>query len=398
MSENVVNNEIESLQDSFNAIRKSLEKPTTGTGSTEQKIKKEDLIKKYFTPQKDKEIFRALPPMKGTKRIEEAHFHVVWVNTPKGKQIKKVFCPEHNNPKVPQVDSAGMPVLDPEGKYIMVSDPCPLCKKHREILSTQTPLYVKKENYSEEDKKIAEKNKEIFKEASGWEAKKFYIIKGIDQGATKDGVKFWRFKHNFKKTGVYDKLTPVLFDFTEIFKEDWTSAENGCDFSITTAKQTIPGSNREYTEVTAIGSRGKSKLTEDPILLNEWLSDTLTWRDVFKMPSAPNVSGYEYLEMVANGTQPYYNDTDSNNKHWVFPGRPDLQEKANTRTRDLGVDANSQREGYVANANINNITQSQITPNANQGVNLTQQVSNLAAASTQQAPETLPEVEDDLPF
>jgi len=39
--------------------------------------------------------------------------------------------------------------------------------------------------------------------------------------------------------------------------------------------------------------------------------------------------------MVANGTNPYWDETDANNKHWVFPGRPDLEEVANTRKANL---------------------------------------------------------------
>ena len=393
INENAMN-EIESLQETFNQIKKSQEKPNSSSGSTEQKIKKEDLIKKYFTPTKDKEIFRALPVKKGQKRIEEAHFHVIQVNTPKGKQYKKIYCPAHNNPKVPKLDANNLPVIDPEGKQIMVSEPCPLCDKYNKIIATQTPLYIKKENYSDEDKKIAEKNKEIFKEASLWEAKKFYIIKGIDKGQQKDGPKFWRFKHNFKKQGVLDKLGPVLTDFYEVHQKDFTDVEFGLDISITTAKQTLPGTNKEYTEVTSIGQRNSCKLTDDPIQLKEWLDDDLTWRDVYKLPSAPGISSKEYLEMVVNGTQPYFDDSDSNNKHWVFPGRPDLQEKANTRNRDLT------QQSYIANANIETITPSQVTPNPVQPVNLTQQINNMANSvnTTQQSQSSIPEDTDDLPF
>ena len=66
-----------------------------------------------------------------------------------------------------------------------------------------------------------------------------------------------------------------------------------------------------------------------------WLDDDVNWRDVFKPKQAPNMPPYEFLEATANGSNPYWEDTDQTNKHWVFPGRPDLQEKANTRTMNL---------------------------------------------------------------
>lgn len=419
--------EIEALQATFAQIKQA---QTNGfsnlpqDGENKPKIKREDLMKKYFTPQNEKEIFRVLPPKKGEKHIEEAYFHVVSVNTPKGKQTKKIYCPAHNNPKVPKTDPSGNILLDAVGNPIMVDDYCPLCNKFHEINAKKTPLYVKKENYTEEQKVIAEANKKIFAEASNWEAKKFYIIKGIDKGQAKDGPKFWRFKHNYKKQGVLDKLSPVLFEFFEVYKKDFSDPMFGCDLSITTAKQIHPMTGKPYIDVTAINARQQCKLTEDVQIADEWLKDELTWRDVFKMPSAPNITPYQYLEMVLEGTQPYYDDTDASNKHWVFPGRPELQAQANTRTRDLGVNSDgTSSQNYMQNATMNSVANQQVQPNPVQGVNLTQQINNFAAQQqtpsqqtfgyqppvqqtqyqqpvqqTQQVIGNVDEVDDDLPF
>ena len=74
---------------------------------------------------------------------------------------------------------------------------------------------------------------------------------------------------------------------------------------------------------------------------------------------------FEFLEAVANGTNPYWDDTDANNKHWVFPGRPDLEEAANTRTRNL--DASEENFEYASDLDeeyprvtISNITESKV--------------------------------------
>ena len=419
MNENFAQNEsqytpeIEALQATFAQIKQNQAGRSFSNSPQDgekPKIKREDLMKKYFTPQNEKEIFRVLPPKKGKLHIEEAHFHVVTVNTPKGNQTKKIYCPAKNNPHVPKTDLSGNIVLDAIGNPVMVEDYCPLCNKFREIDSKKTPLYVKKENYTEADKKIADANREIFKEASYWEAKKFYIIKGIDKGQAKDGPKFWRFKHNFKKQGIYDKLSPVLFEFFEVYKKDFSDPIFGCDLSITTAKQIHPMTGKPYIDVTAINARQQCKLSEDVQIMEEWLKDELTWRDVFKMPNAPNITPYQYLEMVVEGTQPFYDDTDANNKHWVFPGRPELQAQANTRTRDLGVNSDgTSAQNYMQNATMNSVASQQVQPNPVQGVNLTQQINNIATTQQPVQQQTQPvqntqqvignvDETDDLPF
>lgn len=300
----------------------------------------EQRLAKYFIPRNESEIFRILPPLPNQKPIQEAFFHVVPVKISGGKikHGEKIYCPAHNDPMIPKLDSEGNEITDQNGKPMLVPKPCPLCEKAKEILKTQDSSISgkKKEELSDAEKKIWEKNREIFIEANKWEAKKFYIIRGIDKGKEKDGVKFWRFKKNFKNQGVLDKLLPALNQFMEIYKKPFFDPDEGADIVITMAESEF--NKKTYMAVSAIITRPPSKLHNDPIIVKQWLSDKVTWRDVFKPKTAPNITPYEYLQMVAEGNNPYWDDIDQNNKHWVFPNRPDLEEKANSRFKNLDAD------------------------------------------------------------
>jgi glutaredoxin len=300
-----------------------------------------EILAKYFVPRATKEIFRVLPPKPGRKRIEEAFFHVVTTNGAGGKKKHGtvIYCPAHNDAMVQKLDSNGNPMTKPTGEPIMTPAPCPLCAKAKKILAQQDPSLkgVKKESMNEVQKKVFEKNKVIFTDASKWEAKKFYIARGIDRGQEKDGVKFWRFKHNFKNQGTLDKLLPILELFMTENQADFSSAKEGTDLNIIMTDTEFNG--HTYKQISAITARGKSLLHADPIVAKQWLEDDITWRDVFLPKKAPNITPYEFLEMVTNDTTPYWDDIDQNNKHWVFPGRPDLETAANTRRANLDADA-----------------------------------------------------------
>jgi hypothetical protein len=299
---------------------------------------KEDILSKYFTPRKPKETFRILP-YKTKFFFVEAFFHAVPMTIAGGKRVyAKVYCPAHNDPKIVKVDKDGNPVLDGNGNKIMIPAPCPLCEKAKRILATQDPSLkkVKKEDLTSAQKVIWDRNREIFIEAGKWDAKKFYIIKGIDKGAEKDGVKFWRFKHNFKNQGTLDKLFPILDDFNTQNGVSFADPINGTDISITTADTEF--NKISYKQITAMSTRAKSPLHSDPIVARQWLEDTTSWRQVFLPKKAPGITPLEFLQMVAAGTNPYWEDSDASNKHWVFPGRPDLELAANTRKQNLDAD------------------------------------------------------------
>jgi len=329
---------------------------------------REDLLAKYFVPRKSKEVFRILPPKPGKKHIEEAFFHVVTTNIAGGKKKHGtvIYCPAHNDPKVPKLGSDGKPLLDDNGAPLLVPAPCPLCAKYKSWLAKQDQSLkgIKKDNMTDEQKVIKAKNDEIYKEAIKWEAKKFYIVRGIDKGAEKDGVKFWRFKHNYKNQGTLDKLLPILEDYMTSQQADFSDAKTGTDLNIIMTDSEFNG--HVYKAISAITAKGKSPLHADPQVVRAWLDDDFSWRDVFLPLKAPNITPYEFLQMVATGTNPYWDDTDQTNKHWVFPGRPDLQEKANTRSMNLD---NNEEEFEQAsdleyqntpNVTINNVTSNDV--------------------------------------
>lgn len=329
---------------------------------------REDILAKYFVPRKPKEIFRILPPKAGKKHIEEAFFHVLTTNAAGGKKKHGtvIYCPAHNDPKVPKLGKDGKPILDDRGAPFMVPAPCPACAEYKRLIKTQDPSIkgIKKENMNEDQLKIKEKNDKIYKEAIKWEAKKFYIVRGIDKGQEKDGVKFWRFKHNYKNQGTLDKLLPILEDYMTSQQADFSDPQNGTDLNIIMTDAEFNG--HVYKQISAITARGKSPLHGDPTVMRAWLDDDISWRDVFKPKSAPNITPYEYLQMCVAGTTPYWEDSDQNNTHWVFPGRPDLEEKANTRTMNLDKDdedfeqASDLQQQETPRVTINNITESKV--------------------------------------
>jgi len=330
---------------------------------------REDILAKYFVPRNSKEVFRILPPKPGKKHIEEAFFHVLTTNAAGGKKKHGtvIYCPAHNDPKVPKLGADGKPVVDDQGAPLLVPAPCPACAEYKRLIKQQDPSIkgIKKENMTDEQKKIKAKNDEIWNEARKWQAKKFYIVRGIDKGSEKDGVKFWRFKHNYKNQGTLDKLLPILEDYMTSQQADFSDPVNGTDLTIIMTDAEF--NNHVYKQISAITARGKSPLHGDPTVMRAWLDDDVSWRDVFKPKAAPNITPYEYLEMCVAGTTPYWEDTDQNNKHWVFPGRPDLEEKANTRTMNLDSNdeefeqaSDLEEQQTTPRVTINNITETKV--------------------------------------
>jgi len=353
------------------------------------KKSREDILAKYFVPRKSKEVFRILPPKAGRKHIEEAFFHVVTTNAAGGKKKHGtvVYCPAHNDPKVPKLDDNGQPLRDSNGTPLMVHAPCPLCAKNKAWLAKQDPsiIGIKKENMNDMQLQIKAKNDEYYKEAIKWEAKKFYIVRGIDKGSEKDGVKFWRFKHNYKNQGTLDKLLPILEDYMTNQQADFSDPRNGTDLNIIMTDSEFNG--HVYKAISAITAKGKSALHADPQVMEAWLSDDITWRDVFVPKKAPNTTPYEYLEMIAKGQSPYWEDTDQNNKHWVFPGRPDLEEKANTRTMNL----DSKEDNFEQASDLETLSTPQVTIS-----NITEQtVGKYTDDATDLGKETLNNISDE---
>ncbi len=342
------NNDLNALKDMFKDFQNKQKKTGRRTSA--------EILAKYFVPRNTKETFRILPPKNGRKHIEEAFFHVVTTLTSGGR--KKfgtiIYCPRHNDPPVEKLDAKGNPVFDEKGKPVTIPAPCPLCDKYKTKLAEQKPLPkgLKKEEMNPTQLKIKEENDRIYKEAVAWQAKKFYIVRGIDRGVEKDGIKFWRFKHNFRNQGTLDKLLPILQDYMANNKADFSCPINGTDLSITMTDSEFNG--KTYKAISAMTYRGKSPLHTDKIVAEQWLEDDTTWRDVFLPKKAPGITPLQYLELVVEGNSPYWDDSDQSNKRWVFPGHPELEEAANTRNRDLGANDENENIEYASDLDVDN--------------------------------------------
>ena len=208
--------------------------------------RKEVDLTKYFSAvlQKNesagKKRFRILPPTPGKSPFEEAHFHEIQVDG----QWRKVYCPHKND-----------------------GEACPFCEAERELMATG----------KKEDAEIAK----------AYRSRKFYVVKGIDRMKPDEGVKFWRFKHNYKAEGIIDKIIPLFEE-----EGDITDPKAGRDLLISMGKD-----DKGYTKITSILVKDKEPLGE-PNQVKEWMEDELTWRDVYsKKP-------YDYMEILLAGKTP----------------------------------------------------------------------------------------------
>ncbi len=343
MNEENVNENVD-VQNEIERVKKELEKITEkATKSGNKKLSGEQLLAKMFIPRETKEEYRPLPKGPGQKDIIiTAYYHEILVNGQDGKPSwKKLYCPAYNEPFEPKLDADGNPVKDQNGKVVMKRKYCPICHKYhdklKELDNTVDLRKIKAEELTPAQKAIADKNKEVFKKANQYKPRLFYIMRGIDKGKIKDGVKFWRFKDNYKKEGTYDKLIPVIKDFMVEKKAVYYNPENGCDLSVTTAKVLNKTNHREYIKVSAITCKQKP-LTDDPILAKQWISDPISFKDVFgPRVSFPVIDYNRYLELVAEGNAPYW---DKEDKNFVFPNHPEIEEEINQRKQSYIADNN----------------------------------------------------------
>lgn len=151
------------------------------------------------------------------------------------------------------------------------NEACPFCEAREALLSTGL----------ETDKELAKK----------YGAKLMYVVKLIDRDASDDGVKFWRFNHDYRKEGIYDKIFGVL----NALKKDVTNAQTGRDLVIT-----INRNQNNFPVVSSIVALDPTPLSENEEQANKWLSDERTWEDVYA------VKTYDYLEIIVKGGIPVW--------------------------------------------------------------------------------------------
>jgi len=239
------------------------EKNKQAASDNANRVSSEERLKKFFAPilpkgkQNDEKRIRILPTKDGSTPFVEVYFHEI------------------------QVD----------GKWVKLYDPAQDGKR--------SPL-------NEVRQALLDTGKEADKEtAKMYRSRKFYIVKVIDRENEQDGVKFWRFKDNYKGEGILDKIFPIFKN-----KGDITDIQNGRDL-IVSLSLSKSGNGRDYTTISSVFPDDPTPLHEDSKIADEWVSDALKWSDVYSK------KGEDYLELVAMGEIPKW---DTNLNKWVAGG------------------------------------------------------------------------------
>ena len=239
---------------SLDAVLAQYEQSKQGSSSSTSKFTQEERMKKYFAAiLQDKETqgqrrLRILPTTDGSTPFKEVWYHEIQVD---GK-FQKFYDPGKND-----------------------NERSPLTEVYEELRSTG----------KEEDKKLA----------SNYLARKFYIVKVIDRDNEADGVKFWRFKSNYKNEGIFDKIIPIYRN-----KGDIADPETGRDLILELTKAKTP-KGAYYTVIQTVMYDDAAPVHEDKVLADSWINDELTWEDVYSKKPV------EYLEAIARGETPKWN-------------------------------------------------------------------------------------------
>ena len=242
---------------SFDAVLAQYESSKQSGSSSTSKFTQEERMKKYFAAiLKDNEkqgqrTIRILPTTDGSSPFKEVWFHEINVD---GKW-QKFYDPGKND-----------------------NERSPLNEVYEELISTGR----------ESDKQLA----------TQYKARKFYIVKVIDRDNESDGVKFWRFKHNYKQEGILDKIIPIWKA-----KGDVTDSDNGRDLILELTKAKTP-KGATYTVIQTVMYDDPSPTHTDTDTSNDWINNELTWEDVYSKKPV------EYLESIARGETPRW-DTDA---------------------------------------------------------------------------------------
>ena len=236
---------------SLDAILAQYEQSKQGGSSSTSKFTQEERMKKYFaailkdTEKQGQRKLRILPTTDGSSPFKEVWFHEVFVD---GKW-QKFYDPGKND-----------------------NERSPLNEVYEELMSTG----------KESDKQLA----------TQYRSRKFYIVKVVDRDHEEDGVKFWRFKHNYKQEGILDKIIPIWKA-----KGDVTDPDKGRDLILELTKAKTP-KGATYTVIQTVMYDDPTPISENENQMSEWVGDELTWEDVYSKKPV------EYLEAIARGETP----------------------------------------------------------------------------------------------
>lgn len=210
---------------------------------------------------------RIMSPKKGVHPVnkegetpfDEGHWHSIKV----GGKWRKIYCRKHND-----------------------GEDCPLCDVSDELFKSW------KESGNKTDKDLA----------TQYSAKKFYLARVIDRNNESDGVKFWRFPHNYKGEGALDKIIPL---FTK--RGDITDPREGRDITLMLGRD-----NKGYAKITSIMAEDSTVLTDPKSAqAKEWMGESTTWKEIYK--SQP----LDYVQLIADGEIPQW---DKNLSKFVAKG------------------------------------------------------------------------------
>jgi hypothetical protein len=236
---------------SLDAVLAQYEQSKQGSSSSSSKMSQDERMKKYFaailkdTEKQGQRRLRILPTPDGSSPFKEVWYHEIQVD---GKW-QKFYDPGKND-----------------------SERSPLNEVYEELRSTG----------KDSDKELAKQ----------YLSRKFYIVKVIDRDAEDEGVKFWRFKHNYKNEGILDKIIPIWRA-----KGDITDPDKGRDIILELTKAKTP-KGATYTVIQTIMYDDPAPVHEDKELADSWIKDELTWEDVYSKKPV------EYLEAIARGETP----------------------------------------------------------------------------------------------
>ena len=241
----------------LDAVLSQYENSKTGDFSSTSKMSQEERMKKYFAAiLKDNEKqgqrrIRILPTPDGSSPFKEVWFHEILVD---GKW-QKFYDPGKND-----------------------NERSPLSEVYDELMSTGR----------DSDKELAKQYK----------PRKFYIVKVIDRDNEQDGPKFWRFKHNYKQEGIFDKIIPIYKA-----KGDVADPDKGRDLILELTKAKTP-TGAFYTVIQTVMYDDPTPVHEDEDVMADWVGNELTWEDVYSKKAT------EYLEAIARGEVPKW-DSDA---------------------------------------------------------------------------------------
>lgn len=239
----------------------------SGSSSYEQDFSKYFAVRLEDGSDSGESTLRIMPPKKGVHPVnkegdtpfDEGHWHSIKV----GGKWRKIYCRKHN-----------------DGEH------CPLCEVSDELFKSW------KETGNKTDKELA----------TQYSAKKFYLARLIDRGIESDGVKFWRFPHNYKGEGALDKIIPL---FTK--RGDITDPREGRDITLILGRD-----NKGYAKITSIMAEDVDVLTDPKSeKAKEWMGDKTTWKEIYK------AQPLDYVQLIADGEIPTW---DKNLEKFVAKG------------------------------------------------------------------------------